>query len=173
MCVAAVEENGASELLFWKRLLTSNLAALGVDEDPETEEVVEAPVEVEDVEAEEVEVEDVEAEEVDVAVDDAGSGGDRLRLGSGCAGEACAPDFETFEDVRAPPFLNAAPCPNVIGRLERVGGAEGAAGGGGDCGRGDGAVEVFAGGPLARAEFDGSWVDDGLVEEEVEYVSQP
>ena len=26
-------------------------------------------------------------------------------------------------------------------------------------GRGDGAVEVFAGGPFAQADFDGSWVD--------------
>lgn len=31
--------------------------------------------------------------------------------------------------------------------------------GAGDCGRGDGAVEVFAGGPFAQADFDGSWVD--------------
>ena len=62
--------------------------------------------------------------------------------------------------VRAPtPSLNATPCPNVLGRLECVVGAEGAAEGAGDCGRGDGAVEVFASGPFARAEFDESWVD--------------
>ena len=38
-------------------------------------------------------------------------------------------------------------------------GAEGAAEGAGDCGRGDGAVEVFAGGPFAQADFDGSCDD--------------
>ena len=62
--------------------------------------------------------------------------------------------------VRAPtPSLNATPCPNVLGRLECVVGAEGAAEGAGDCGRGDGAVEVFAGGPFAQADFDGSCDD--------------
>ena len=215
--MAAVEEDGASELLFWKRLFTSNLAALGVDEDPETEEAVEAPVEVEDVEAEEVDVAVDDDDETDVAAaadggipvendvvrecilpfagtepkdlirsgfivgagagedemgaeassidpkvtDDPGDGRNRLRLGAGCAGgKACAPDFDAFEDVRAPtPSLNATPCPNVLGRLECVSGAEGAAEGAGDCGRGDGAVEVFAGGPFAQADFDGSWVD--------------
>ena len=63
--------------------------------------------------------------------------------------------------VRAP-SLNATPCtgwPNVLGRLEWVSGAEGAAEGAGDCGRGDGAVEVFAGGPFAQADFDGSCDD--------------
>ena len=31
--------------------------------------------------------------------------------------------------------------------------------GAGDCGRGDDAVEVFAGGPFAQADFDDSWDD--------------
>ena len=52
-------DDGASELLFWKRLLTSNLAVFGVEEDADG--AVDAAVEVDD---------DVEAEEVDVAVDD-------------------------------------------------------------------------------------------------------
>ena len=47
----------------------------------------------------------------------------------------------------------------MLGCLECLSGGEGAAEGGGVCGRGDGAVEVFASGPFARAEFDGSWVD--------------
>ncbi len=54
--MAAVDDDGASELLFWKRLFTSNFgAALGVDEDPDTDGAVD---------------EDVDAEEVDGAVDD-------------------------------------------------------------------------------------------------------
>ena len=70
-----------------------------------------------------------------------------------------APGFEVTVGERAPtPSLNATPCPNVLGRLEWVSGAEGeAAEGAGDCGRGDGAV--FAGGPFAQADFVGSWVD--------------
>lgn len=68
------------------------------------------------------------------------------------------PDFVGVAVFRAPtPSLNATPCPNVLDRLEWVGGAEGAAAeGAGDCGRVDGAVAVFAGGPLDQADFDGS-----------------
>ena len=57
--------------------------------------------------------------------------------------------------------MNATPCPNVLGRLEWLVGAEGEVReGAGDCGRGDDAVEVFAGGPFAQADLVGSWVDD-------------
>ena len=48
----------------------------------------------------------------------------------------------------------------MLGRLERVSGAEGGvmevAGG---CDLEGGSVEVFAGGPFAQADFDGSWDD--------------
>ena len=48
----------------------------------------------------------------------------------------------------------------MLGRLEWVSGAEGeVTEGAGDCDLGDGAVEVFAGGPFAQADFDGSWDD--------------
>ena len=48
----------------------------------------------------------------------------------------------------------------MLGRLEWVSGAEGeVTEGAGDCDLGDGAVEVFAGGPFAQADFEGSWVD--------------
>ena len=57
--MAGVEEDGASELLFWNRLLTSNLAAFGVEDDADG--AVDAAVDDDDA---------VEAEEVDVAVDD-------------------------------------------------------------------------------------------------------
>ena len=56
--------------------------------------------------------------------------------------------------------MNATPCPNWLGRLECEVGAEGeVTEGAGDCGRGDDAVEVFAGGPFAQADFDGSCDD--------------
>ena len=69
------------------------------------------------------------------------------------------PYLEEFVDGRAPtPSLNDTPCPNVLGRLEWVGGAEGVEGeGAGDCDRVEGAV--FAGGPFAQADFDESWDD--------------
>ena len=73
-----------------------------------------------------------------------------------------APAFVAFAGLRAPtPSLNATPCPNVLGRLEWVGGAEGVvAEGAGDCGRVDGAVEVFAGGGgVARKKQHGIGMD--------------
>ena len=55
--------------------------------------------------------------------------------------------------------MNATPCPNALGRLEWVGAEGEVTEGAGDCGRVDGAVAVFAGGPFAQADFDGSWDD--------------